>query len=127
VPELRAQRYIPAHRTCVPNLLVPSAHLFDNLLLFHLKRVASERDVDLPPCNTIDDLRNLGFDFATIVRPDDYSRADLDLLPHHVAGRTSVICAGLIEAVTLPYTICSFRPVDWFVKAVISASRHPQP
>ena len=45
-----------------------------------------------------------GFDFTTIVQSDDYSRADLDLLSHYVAGRTSIICAGLIDAITLPQT-----------------------
>jgi hypothetical protein len=36
-------------------------------------------------------------------RPRQVSRrARLDLLAHYVAGRTSVICAGLIDAVTLP-------------------------
>jgi len=38
----------------------------------------------------------------------------------YAVGRTSVICAGLIDTVMLPWTICSFRPVDWFVMAVIS-------
>jgi hypothetical protein len=67
VPELRAQRYIPAHRTCVPNLLVPSAHLFDNLLLFHLKRVRSECGVNFAASNTIFSSSDPGFDFAAVV------------------------------------------------------------
>jgi hypothetical protein len=62
VPELRAQRYIPAHRTCAPNLLVSSAHLFDNLLLFRLKRVRSGRDVNFAASDTIFNSSNLGFD-----------------------------------------------------------------
>jgi hypothetical protein len=32
---------------------------------------------------------------------EDYL-AELDLFAHYVVGRTSVICAGLIDAVTLP-------------------------
>jgi hypothetical protein len=45
---------------------VPSAHLFDDLLLFHLKRVRSER-VNFAASNTIFNSSDLGFDFATVV------------------------------------------------------------
>jgi len=57
--------------------------------------------VNLAASNTVNDLCNLGFDFTTIVQSDDYSRADLDLLSHYVAGRTSIIWAGFVEAVML--------------------------
>jgi hypothetical protein len=38
---------------------------------------------------------------ASWLTPDVSGGSDLDLLPNYVVGRTSVICDGLIDAVTL--------------------------
>ncbi len=48
-----------------------SANRPHNLRLIHLKREGTERDVNLPPYNTVHNRRNLGDDYATIVKSGD--------------------------------------------------------
>ncbi len=58
--------------------------------------------MNFPPDNTVNDLGNFGFDFATVVQASMTVEPTRICLGIYVVGKTSVICAGLIDAVTLP-------------------------
>jgi hypothetical protein len=46
------------------------------LRLIHNQRECPERDVDLSPGDTVNDLRDLGFDCTVVVETDEDYRAD---------------------------------------------------
>jgi hypothetical protein len=54
----------------------------NNPRLIHNQRESTERDVNLPASNAVNDFCNLGFDFAFIVETDEDCRADLNLFGH---------------------------------------------
>ncbi len=79
-----------------------SPDLFTSLRLIHNQSGRAKRDMNFPTNNAVHNLCNLSFDFTVVVETDEDCRANLALFRHYVVGRTSVICAGLIDAVTLP-------------------------